>query len=114
MADIPEHFPPTRAAALTRLEAFAPKTAGQYAKGRNVDFGAGRHEVVSTLSPYIRARLLTEPDVARAALDHHRAADADKFLSEVFWRTYWKGWMELRPAVWQMYRADLNRLADEV
>ncbi len=114
MADIPDLFPPTRAAALTRLEAFAPKTAGQYAKGRNVDFGAGRHEAVSTLSPYIRARLLTEPDVARAALDHHRAADADKFLSEVFWRTYWKGWMELRPAVWQMYRADLNRLADEV
>lgn len=114
MTDVLDLFPPTRDAALARLAAFAPKTGGQYAQRRNFDFGAGRHEAVSTLSPYIRARLLTEPEVARAALQHHRTADADKFLSEVFWRTYWKGWLELRPAVWQMYVADLTRLRDEV
>lgn len=114
MSEILDLFPPTRDAALSRLSSFAPKSAAQYAQGRNFDFGAGRHEAVSTLSPYIRARLLTEPDVARAALQHHRAADADKFLSEVFWRTYWKGWMELRPAVWHMYLADVQRLRDDV
>lgn len=114
MSDILELFPPTHDAASSRLAAFAPKSAAHYTQSRNFDFGAGRHEAVSTLSPYVRTRLLTEPDVARAALEHHRAADADKFISEVFWRTYWKGWMELRPTVWQMYMADLQRLRDEV
>ncbi|WP_432816811.1 FAD-binding domain-containing protein [Sulfitobacter sp. JB4-11] len=114
MADILELFPPTRDAAKSRLDAFVPRAAAAYAQGRNFDHGAGQHDAVSTLSPYIRARLLDEPQVARAVIAKHRARDADKFLSEVFWRTYWKGWMELRPSVWQMYRSDLTRLQDEV
>lgn len=35
---------------------------------------------------------------------------AEKFLQEVAWRTYWKGWLELRPSVWTDYLADLKRL----
>lgn len=114
MTDILELFPPSRAGAQRRLADFVPKSAASYAQLRNFDYGPGRQDAVSTLSPYIRARLLTEPQVARAVLDHHRASDVDKFLSEVFWRTYWKGWMELRPTVWQMYRADLDQLHNDI
>ena len=42
----------------------------------------------------------------KAALEHHPSG-GDKFVQEVLWRTYWKGWMEMRPQVWRAYR---NRL----
>jgi deoxyribodipyrimidine photo-lyase len=59
-------------------------------------------------------KLLDEGDVSRAVLAQLDARAADKFLAEVWWRTYWKGWMEQRPAVWSTYRDDLTRLHNEV
>jgi deoxyribodipyrimidine photo-lyase len=29
-------------------------------------------------------------------------------VQEVYWRTYWKGWLEMRPGVWADYRRDLD------
>lgn len=108
------HFPPSAADAHRRLQAFVPKAGSTYAGRRNFDFGPGAHDCVSTLSPYLRLRLLDEVSVTRAVLAQHSAAQADKFVSEVFWRTYWKGWMEQRPGVWLQYLNDLNRLKDDV
>jgi deoxyribodipyrimidine photo-lyase len=108
-------FPPTRAAALARLDAFIPRAGRAYANDRNRDLPG--HHAVSTLSPYIRHRLLTEEEVIAATLRHHAAHEAEKFMSEVYWRAYWKGWLEMRPAVWRDYQrgleAALNRLATE-
>ena len=33
----------------------------------------------------------------------------EKFVQEVFWRTYWKGWLEMRPQVWDDYNQDLKQ-----
>jgi deoxyribodipyrimidine photo-lyase len=44
----------------------------------------------------------------RAVLARHSAAAAEKFIQEVLWRTYWKGWLETRPIVWAHYRRDLD------
>jgi deoxyribodipyrimidine photo-lyase len=108
-------FPPTRAAALARLDAFLPRAGRAYAHDRNRDLPG--HPAVSGLSPYIRHRILTEPEVIAAVLAHHTPQEAAKFLAEVHWRTYWKGWLELRPAVWRDYQrgvqAALNRIATE-
>lgn len=109
-----ENFPPTRTAALERLAEFVPKAGRAYAAGRNTDAGPGAHSAVSTLSPYIRCRLITEPDVLEAVLGRHSAPAAEKFVQEVFWRAYWKGWLELRPAIWIDYLAELNRDWDDV
>lgn len=110
-------FLPTRTHALERLASFVPKAGADYARLRNFDFGPGAHRHVSTLSPYLRTRLLTEEEVLRAVLGRHSAQAAEKFVQEVFWRTYWKGWLEMRPSVWASYRAHLahlqNRLATE-
>ncbi len=106
-------FPPSVAAARHRLDAFAPNAA-RYASTRNFDHGPGQHTSVSTLSPYLKLRVLDEIAVTRTILDHHTPAAADKFIAEVFWRTYWKGWMELRPAVWDMYRSDVKRLGNDI
>lgn len=97
---------PTRSAALERLETFVP-LAAKYAGRRNFDLGSGKHDSVSRLSPYIRTRLVTEEECTRAVLGKHSPRAAEKFLQEVAWRTYWKGWLEMRPDVWGHYLASL-------
>ena len=74
-----------------------------YAQRRNTDGGEGAR-CVSGLSPHIRHRLVTESEVVGTALAHHGAERAEKFIQEVFWRSYWKGYLELRPGMWRDYR----------
>ena len=114
MTDQHSPFPPNVTAALERLAHFAPNAGANYAQKRNFDLGPGAHSHVSTLSPYVRMKVLDEADVCCAVLDQITARDTDKFIAEVWWRTYWKGWMEQRPAVWAQYREDLTRLHNEV
>jgi deoxyribodipyrimidine photo-lyase len=96
-------FLPTRAEAISRLTAFVPHAGAHYAAKRNVDHGLGHHKNISCLSPYIRHRLITESDVAAAVLAGHSFAASEKYVQEVLWRTYWKGWLEMRPTMWQRY-----------
>ena len=103
-------FHPSRAAGLDALAGFVPAAGRRYAETRNFDHGPGDRANVSTLSPYLCHRLVTEAEVVAAVRRDHSAAAAEKFLQEVLWRTYWKGWLELRPAVWQRYRTELAAL----
>jgi len=99
----------TRAVGLEKLEQFLPHAGIDYAQGRNHVPG-----VVSGLSPYIRHRLITEEEVVAAVLVRHSEQAAEKFIQEVCWRTYWKGWLEMRPAVWFRYLDDLCSLHDRM
>jgi deoxyribodipyrimidine photo-lyase len=103
-------FAPTRTAALERLHAFVPKAGGAYSAMRNHDVAGHPH--VSTLSPYIRHRVVTEAEVAAAVLSRFAPSTAEKFLQEVCWRTYWKAWMDRRPAVWTSYHQQLAQDRD--
>ena len=109
-----QDFVPTRTAGLERLARFIPAAGADYARMRNYDLGAGQHGHVSTLSPWIRHRLLTETEVLESVLARHSPAASEKFVQEVFWRTYWKGWLEQRPAVWDMYQAGVRSALDAV
>ena len=95
---------PTRAAGLRRLYAFSANAGQRYRKSRNFDFGPERHDNVSQLSPYVRHRLLLESEILDAVLRQHSLASAGKFVEEIFWRTYFKGWLEQHPGVWHDYR----------
>jgi deoxyribodipyrimidine photo-lyase len=95
----------TRAAGLARLTAFLPNAGRAYANRRNTDFGPGARDNVSVLSPFIRHRLVTEDEVVQRVLARHSPQAAEKFIQEVFWRTYFKGHLETRPALWTHYRA---------
>ena len=98
------HFPePTRARGLSILDNFVPAMGQRYAKGRNFDHGPGRHKAVSMLSPYVRRRLVLEEELTRDAVRAHGFDGAEKFIEEVFWRGYFKGWLERRPQVWASY-----------
>ncbi len=72
---------------------------GRYASGRNTDHGPGTHKAVSVLSLYIRRRLVLDQDAVALALTAHGPEEAEKFLQEVIWRGYFKGWLEHRPQV---------------
>jgi deoxyribodipyrimidine photo-lyase len=101
-------FEPTRAAGLAAMNAFVPMMGRRYANGRNTDHGPGRHKAVSQLAPYIRRRLVTEAEVVAAALAAHGPEGAEKFVQEVVWRGYFKGWLERRPQVWASYCSGLQ------
>jgi deoxyribodipyrimidine photo-lyase len=105
-------FEPTRAAGLARLTAFVPSAGRHYAASRNDDLGPDRRSNVSVLSPYIRHRLITEEEVLAAVLAQHSRSAAEKFIQEVFWRTYFKGHLETRPVIWNNYRRNLDRQID--
>ncbi len=101
-------FTATRAQGLAQMQAFVPAMGLRYANGRNYDFGPGRHKAVSVLSPWIRRRLVTEAEVVAAALSAHGPKAAEKFVQEVIWRSYFKGWLERRPQIWTSYRQGLE------
>ena len=108
-----DRFPNTRATALRRLAEFLP-AARRYAAERN-RVVAG-HDAVSRLSPAIRSRLVSEEEVVAKVLAELPFGAVEKFVQEVLWRSYWKGWLALRPQVWTVYRrrvAHLRREAPE-
>ncbi|MEO1709221.1 MAG: FAD-binding domain-containing protein [Pseudomonadota bacterium] len=107
-------FDPTRSAALARLQAFLPSAGRAYANTRNADYGPDDRSNVSILSPYIRHRLLLETEVLDAVLGRFALSTSEKFVQEVFWRTYFKGWLEQRPSVWTAYRDDVTHFANEI
>ncbi len=93
----------TRAAGLDRLAGFAPHAGASYAGGRNTDFGPDSEGATSALSPFLRRRLVTEREAVAAALAVPGASE--RFVQEVFWRSYFKGHLETRPALWDGYLA---------
>lgn len=108
---------PARYAGLDQLAVFLPRAGRVYANERNLAPAPDGPPTSSALSPWLRHRLITEQEVVASVLDAHGASASEKFVQEVFWRTYFKGGLEGRPAIWARYKADVarsqNRLATE-
>lgn len=105
---------PTRTAGLKQLAAFVPAGGNAYARQRNFDLGQQKHHHVSKLSAWIRHRLILEEEVLSAIFQSHTHKSAEKFIQEVFWRGYFKGWLEHRPDVWRYYRHDVIQLFNQL
>ena len=43
---------------------------------------------------------MSEYELIRDVLSSHSYQRVEKFIQEIFWRIYWKGWLETRPSVW--------------
>jgi hypothetical protein len=80
---------------------FIQKGLKDYSSQRNYDFGPQSRENISNLSKYISHRIINEYDFIREILSEYHFQKVDKFIQEVFWRVYWKGWLEHRPQVWR-------------
>ncbi len=96
------------------LSKYLPKTGSYYNSKRNYsyDFENKVHST-SLLSPYIRYRLLSEEDIIKKVLAIHPFLKVEKFIQEIFWRTYWKGWLEHREEVYADYLSEKNFLLQE-
>ena len=44
----------------------------------------------------------------------HTVTSAEKFIQEVFWRGYFKGWLEHRPEVWRRYKRNVMSYVDQL
>ena len=102
---------PSRVAGLSRLSGFVAGAGSRYARTRNFDFGPERRGNTSGLSPYVRHRLVLEQELLESTLESHSFSAATKFIEEVFWRTYFKGWLEQHPTVWTDY---VRAVSDEL
>jgi hypothetical protein len=82
----------------------------EYSKLRNFDYGPDNRSNISCLSPYITHGIINEKEVIKKSLDKFSFAKNEKFIQEVLWRTYWKGWLELRPSVWTDFLIELKKI----
>ncbi|MEM6821546.1 MAG: FAD-binding domain-containing protein [Verrucomicrobiota bacterium] len=98
----------TRSEAWKQLQKFS-RSVESYQSQRN--YVRPKHTNVSRLSPVIRCRLIDEYEVARWLLDQYSFPKIEKFIQEVFWRSYWKGWLEWHPAVWDHYERSLSEVS---
>ena len=106
------NFKTSRKEALEVLENYVEKEITNYNSKRNFDFGPSNRENVSCLSPYITHRLITEYEVTKKVLSKHPHQKVEKYIQEIFWRVYWKGWLELRPKVWSDFIEDLKTIEE--
>ncbi len=106
-------FEISREGALKQLDAFINSELANYSFKRNFDLGPKDKSNVSCLSPYISHRLITEYEVAKSVLAKFPYQKVEKYIQEIFWRVYWKGWLELRPQVWTDFIEDLKGLKED-
>jgi len=104
------NFITSRKEALKVLEHYIENNISIYTTQRNFDFGPEDRKNVSCLSPYITHRLISEYEVAKKVLSKYPFQKVEKFIQEIFWRVYWKGWLELRPMVWTDFVEDLKTI----
>ena len=106
-------FETTRDGALKKLDNFIENEIINYNSKRNFDFGPKERKNVSCLSPYITHRLITEYETVERVLKKRPYQKVEKYVQEIFWRVYWKGWLELRPKVWTDFTEDLKNIKDD-
>ncbi len=104
------NFEASRAKALDKLNNFVENNLSEYSKLRNFDYGPDNRSNISCLSPYITHGIINEKEVVKKSLGKFSFAKNEKFIQEVLWRTYWKGWLELRPSVWTDFLIELKKI----
>jgi len=107
------NFKPSRTFAEELMNEFIENNLVNYAKLRNFDYGPDKRSNVSCLSPYVTHGVISEVELIKKSLNKYSFVKNEKFIQEIMWRTFWKGWMELRPDVWADYLLELNQIKDK-
>ena len=106
-------FEASRAKAVDKLDHFITNNLSEYTKLRNFDFGPDNRSNTSCLSPYITHGTINELEIINKSLNKFSFSKNEKFIQEVLWRVYWKGWLELRPNVWSDYLIELDKIKND-
>ena len=107
------NFGKSRASAIEKLNLFVDQNLFEYSKLRNFDYGPNNRSNISCLSPYITHGIISELELIKKSLNKFSFSKNEKFIQEVLWKTYWKGWLELRPNVWADYLNELKKIRKE-
>ena len=95
------------------LENFLQEKISKYSQFRNFDYGPNYpHKAVSGLSPFISKGIIKEEYILDKINDSKNSSD--KFIQEVLWRTYWKGWLERHKEVWLDYKDSIELELDNI
>ena len=105
-------FKCSRVEALDELNHFIENNLLDYSKLRNFDLGPQKRDNTSCLSPYVTHGLVSEIEIINKSLKKFSFVKNEKFIQEVLWRVYWKGWLELRPNVWGDYLKELTDIKE--
>ena len=92
------------------LDMFIQHKLENYATYRNYDFGSKDNNYVSALSPAITRGIITEEYIVNRALKSHKFKNIQKFIEEICWRTYWRGYLEQHKNIWGNYIKELSEL----
>ncbi len=106
------NFEPSRSFAIKKLNNFIEKNLIEYSKLRNFDYGPNQRANTSCLSPYVSHGIISEKEIINKSLKKYTFIKNEKFIQEILWRIYWKGWLELRPNVWSDYLDDLKKIKE--
>ncbi len=88
---------------LEKWDFFLENKIKNYERLRNFDYGPKNEGSVSKLSPYVSHRILLEYDLIKEVKNKFQSNKTNKFIEEIYWRIYWKGWIENRPGVWSNF-----------
>ena len=100
-------LPTKKSILIKNLKEFSKNEILNYSSNRNFDYGSPHHNV-SRLSPYLRRRFISEYEILKIILDKNKISNIEKFIEEIFWRTYWKGWLESHPWIYNEYQMKVN------
>jgi len=100
----------TKIEANRKLIYFIENKLSNYSKLRNFTSDYKNQVTTSCLSPYLTHGILSESEVIKESLKKHSYLKCQKFIDEIFWRIYWKGWLELRPQLWNDYLLELKKI----
>ena len=106
------NFKGSRVEALDELNYFIKNNLLDYPKLKNFDLGPQKRDNTSCLSPYVTHGLVSEIEIISKSLKKFSFVKNEKFIQEVLWRVYWKGWLELRPNVWGDYLKELTDIKE--
>ena len=91
---------------IDKMSDWMPNAASSYQSSRNYDLDG--KQTTSRLSESISAGILSEMDVIDCAKRFNISMKNSKFIEEIFWRVYFRGYFETHPSVWTHYTKNLN------
>ena len=74
-----------------------------YSSKRNYDYGPKEDSSVSKISHFVTHRILLEYQLINEVNKKYKSSKVNKYLEEIFWRIYWKGWLENHASLWDYF-----------
>tara|TARA_Y100001968_G_scaffold323998_1_gene362557 strand:+ start:2747 stop:3862 length:1116 start_codon:yes stop_codon:yes gene_type:complete len=88
-----------------RLDRFINNNLSSYHQLRNYDYGIENRSNVSQISKYTTHRILYEFEIIEKL---KKFDNKKKFIDEILWRVYWRGYLESHKSIWFEYKVFKN------